>query len=81
MDNDVNESRCPGLVAGYALRKEDNQKVEATSVTKSDGPFYCAKCGSEAIVRKCSEKEDHFAHKAAKTPIATKKDKRLHEVA
>lgn len=76
--SDSIESRCSGLRGGGALRKEDNSRAFAFVVTKDDGPFYCPKCLSDAVVRKCSEKDDHFAHKANYTPLAMKKDTALH---
>lgn len=75
---DIHTSRCSGLMERKAIRKKDNQKVYAENVTKTDGPFYCPVCLSEAIVRKCSEKIDHFAHHAKQSPILRKKDKELH---
>lgn len=67
---DSREARCLGLIEQLALREADNAEVHATHVRKSDGPFYCPECLSEAVVRKCTEKKDHFAHKARHSPIA-----------
>lgn len=72
------ESRCNGLKRGYAISEKTGKKVFCAYVTKKDGPFYCPKCNSTAIVRKCSEKEDHFAHKPRLSPILTVKDQSLH---
>ena len=48
----------------------DNKLVHASEVTKEDGPFYCDETFEELIVRKCVEKNDHFAFKARMSPIA-----------
>src|SRR6202012_4815319 len=75
---DAYESRCHGLVGGIALLTDLKTSVNAGYVRKSDGPFYCGTCLSEAIVRKCSDKEDHFAHKALVTPTGQNKDTIFH---
>lgn len=75
---DAYESRCFGLVGGVALLADLKTLVNAGYVRKSDGPFYCRACLSEAIVRKCSDKEDHFAHKALVTPTGQNKDTAFH---
>jgi competence protein CoiA len=77
-DHDSRISRCYGLMARTALKKSDNSTVFAGDINKFDGPFYCPVCLSEAIVRKCSEKVDHFAHHARQSPVIRKKDKELH---
>lgn len=79
IDKDIYSSQCSGLVGQKARRKLDNQIVYADYATKSDGPFYCPVCLSDAIVRKCTEKVDHFAHSARQSPVIGKKDKLLHE--
>lgn len=75
---DVRISRCLGLARGKAIRKITNRPVYAEDVMKSDGPFYCPICLCEAIIRKCSERIDHFAHQARHSPIIRQKDKDLH---
>jgi competence protein CoiA len=77
--SEFKSSRCCGLIQGYALKKIDNKKVYIHEVTKIDGPFYCSECLSEAIVRKCTEKVDHFAHKARLSPVLSgKNESKLH---
>lgn len=76
--NDCKSARCDGLVSGRAISVRTNKRVHCDNVTKEDGPFYCPKCMSPAIVRKCSEKEDHFAHKPRLSPVLTTKDQSLH---
>lgn len=78
VDKDIYSSLCSGLAGQKARRKLDNKIVCADNVTKSDGPFYCPVCLSDAIIRKCTEKVDHFAHSARQSPIIGKKDKLLH---
>ncbi len=78
-DFDGQISRCSGLLKRKALRRLDNKTVHAEEVTKTDGPFYCSACLSEVIVRKCTEKVDHFAHLARQSPIIRRRDKRLHD--
>ena len=72
------ESRCNGLYNGIALRKSDNKQVLATHVSKNNGPFYCKECMSDVVVRKCSDKKDHFAHHARTSPVIGSKDQSLH---
>ena len=76
--NDTLEARCNGLKSGYAICERTGKKAYSAYVTKKDGPFYCPKCSSTAIVRKCSEKEDHFAHKPRLSPVLTQKDQSMH---
>jgi competence protein CoiA len=65
-------------VKSSAKRKIDNSVVFADYVKKENGPFYCPECLSEAIVRLCSEKKNHFAHKSRQSPIILSKDQKLH---
>jgi len=67
---DAYDSRCHGLAGGIALMGNLQTLVNAAYVTKASGPFFCRECLSEAIVRKCSDKSDHFAHKALLSPTA-----------
>ncbi len=57
---DARVSRCSGLIGRIAVRQSDGTRVHAANAKKSDGPFYCPLCLSEAIIRKCVEKIDHF---------------------
>lgn len=75
---EYNSSECSGLVSGFANKKSNNAPVHASAATKSDGPFYCPECFSEAVVKKCTDKVDHFAHVARLSPICLKKDTELH---
>ena len=56
----------------WALRVENNEPITAPQATKYDGPFYCPDSLEELIIRKCSDKRDHFAYKARLSPVATK---------
>ncbi len=76
--NDAYDSRCGGLVPGTALKSDFKTAIHASFATKKQGPFYCSECLSEAIVKKCSDKEDHFAHHAKKSPTALKGNTKFH---
>lgn len=58
------EPACDGLADGWARRLANHQPVHAGEVTRGDGPFYCAACHSEVILRKGAERVEHFAHEA-----------------
>ncbi|HCS20128.1 MAG TPA: hypothetical protein DIW47_06120 [Bacteroidetes bacterium] len=76
---DFKDSRCGGLVDGIAISKSLNgARLYADYAKKSDGPFYCDRCKSEAILRVCSEKATHYAHKALKTSLVSSRDQELH---
>lgn len=79
IEKDIAVSRCTGLLKQTALKKRNNQRVHAEVANKKDGPFYCPTCLSEAIVRKCTEKIDHFAHKARASKTISGKDQELHD--
>ncbi|MBD1395126.1 hypothetical protein IDJ76_18625 [Mucilaginibacter sp. ZB1P21] len=72
------DSRCLGLVGGVAFVQGFKKTASADYVRKIDGPFYCRKCLSEAVVRKCSDKEDHFAHKARLSPAGRRGNTDFH---
>ncbi|WP_430410835.1 competence protein CoiA family protein [Kordia sp.] len=55
-----------------ARKVEDNSLVHANAVTKTDGPFYCPETFEELIVRKCTEKRDHFAYKVRQSLVGNK---------
>lgn len=76
--SDAYESMCPGLVGGIAFVKGFKNTASASYVRKQDGPFYCRVCLSEAVVRKCSDKEDHFAHKARLSPTGRRGNTEFH---
>lgn len=75
---DIVVSRCYGLIKRSARKERTGEVVYAKEALKVDGPFFCDTCLSEAVVRKCSEKVDHFAHKARQSKIIGKKDIELH---
>src|SRR5947209_3116087 len=62
---DAASSNCDGLADGWARRLANNQPVRAGAASKSDGPFYCAACHGEVVLRQGAERADHFAHEAA----------------
>jgi hypothetical protein len=76
---DARDSRCSELISGYAFTQLENRKIHATNTTKKDGPFFCAGCMSEVIVRKCADKKDHFAHRAEVSSVLMNKESELHK--
>jgi competence protein CoiA len=75
---EAEEFGCHGLVGGWARRFADHRVVSAFDVTKQEGPFFCPDCYSDAIVRKCIEKRDHFAHEAPLSPAVGGLESQLH---
>jgi hypothetical protein len=71
-------ARCTGLLRKTAKKRADNKPVHAGLVSKNDGPFYCPDCLSDAVVRKCTDKADHFAHQSRQSPVIGSKDYTLH---
>lgn len=61
------------------VRYQNNKLVYASNINKEDGPFFCKMCLSDVVVRKCTEKVDHFAHKARQSPIIRQRDKSIHD--
>lgn len=76
---EAEEFGCYGLVGGFAKQLRTQHNVSAFDVTKTDGPFFCSVCYSDAIVRKCIEKRDHFAHDAPRSPAIGPGESALHE--
>lgn len=72
------EALCYGLIKRIAARKFDNKKIHASEATHSDNPFYCPECYSDAFIRKCKDKQDHFAHHARQSPILRNTESALH---
>ena len=74
------ETGCEGLLAGTALTQRTGERVYASSSTRSDGPFLCEECFSDAVVHKCTEKADHFAHHCRTSPVPSR-ESALHDAA
>lgn len=72
------EVGCFGLVGGMAKNLRTHTKYYASSASKSDGPFYCEECYSDAVLRRCIDKKDHFAHKTPLSPVIPKGESDLH---
>src|SRR6185295_16515543 len=66
------------LVSGNARNLYTQEWFYATQSQKKDGPFYCDDCASDAVLRKCGERRDHFAHKARLTPVIGPGEGALH---
>lgn len=83
LDNNIKRdsivSMCGGLRKRTAFSVKKSKYVHANVATKEDGPFYCPECLSDAIVRKCIEKDDHFAHKANLSKILKNSETKLHK--
>lgn len=65
---DAIETGCDGLLSGTALNLYSRKRFDAATCSKKDGPFCCPACYTDAVVRKCSERRDHFAHRARLSP-------------
>ena len=72
------DAGCDGLVDGLARNLYTNAVFDADTCTSEDGPFYCTSCFSEAVVHKCTDKRDHFAHHARLSPVPGKGEGGLH---
>jgi len=72
------EVGCFGLVDGAAANLYTHENCYARTASKSDGPFYCKVCYSDAVLRKCSEKIDHFAHLTPLSPVIPSSESSLH---
>lgn len=78
ISSDASESMCSGLLGKIAFQVKTNRPILAEDARKSDGPFYCRECLSDAIVRKCTEKDDHFAHKGRLSELFKSSESQLH---
>jgi hypothetical protein len=79
IQHDVRASMCAGLVGRIANKVSDNKRIQADDALKKDGPFYCSECLSDVIVRKCMEKNDHFAHKGRLSNLFGSGESQLHK--
>ena len=75
---EAEEAGCYGLVDGFALIRESGARVHVEEVTKADGPFMCASCLSDAVRKHCTEKRDHFAHRAPTSKVIAAGESALH---
>jgi len=73
------EVGCFGLLDGVARNLHTQNECYASSSSKSDGPFFCKECYSDAVLRKCADKKDHFAHKTPLSPVIPKGESALHK--
>jgi hypothetical protein len=78
LENQAEEVGCWELVEGIALNVKTHKAFSACNATKRDGPFYCKACLSDVVIRKCTEKRDHFAHKARLSPVVKNGESELH---
>jgi len=75
---EAEEVGCYGLVEGYAKNLHTGHRHYAGDSTKRNGPFFCPECFSDAVIRKCTVKRDHFAHKARLSPVLKREERELH---
>lgn len=52
----------------WAKMLKNGQKINADDATKADGPFCCLDSPDELIIRKCTEKINHFAYSGRISP-------------
>jgi len=76
---EAEEVGCYGLVDGFARNINTYQIYSAETCTSMDGPFFCTSCLSDVVVRKCTEKRDHFAHIARTSQTGGKAEGELHK--
>jgi len=77
-EREADEVGCYGLVGGWAKNLYTHEAFEAAVSTKDNGPFYCDVCKSDAVIRKCTEKRDHYAHSSRLTPVIGPEESALH---
>ena len=74
----IDNWNCEGLTGATAISLKLDYPVHAADVDKSYGPFICPECFSDVVVRKCTLKSDHFAHKARYSNTFESKESELH---
>jgi len=79
INRDIRSSMCSGLAERKARQVLGNRTIHADVAFKKDGPFYCPECLSDAIVRKCVDKKDHFAHKGRLSNLFGHGESQLHK--
>ncbi|MBL0236652.1 MAG: hypothetical protein IPQ02_08605 [Saprospiraceae bacterium] len=79
IQRDVRASMCFGLVNRTARKVLNNDLIHSDVALKTDGPFYCEECYSDVIVRKCTDKNDHFAHKGRLSNLFGSGETQLHK--
>lgn len=75
---EAEEVGCRGLLGRVAKNIHTGIEWGASAAQKGDGPFICSNCLSDAVLKKCTEKLDHFAHKSRLSPVLGVKDMTLH---
>lgn len=75
---DAVASTCDGVADGWARRLRNDQPVHASHVAREEGPFYCAACHSEVILRQGTERVGHFAHEAPRQLSSGARESALH---
>lgn len=75
---EAEEVGCYGLLRGVARSLQTDEEWQAEIAHRDYGPFYCPVCYSDAVLRKCTEKIDHYAHKSRLSPVLGPKETALH---
>lgn len=78
-EREAEEAGCTGLLQGKARNLHTGEEWHADSAHKDSGPFYCPVCNADAVLKKCVEKVDHFAHKSRLSPVLGPKEMLLHD--
>lgn len=73
------EAGCFGLLGGWALSRKHGRNFSAEEAAHTDAPFMCTVCMSDAVLRKCTEKKDHYAHHARLSPVIPAGETALHQ--
>ena len=73
------EAGCFGLFGGSAFSVKLKRDVSADVASHEDDPFICRGCLSDAVLRKCTEKRDHFAHHSRTSPAIASGETALHQ--
>jgi len=76
--NDYFEYENPNEIKTVAYMYSSNQLISASDANKSDGPFYCPDTFEDLIVRKCVEKQDHFAYSGRRSNVYGEGESKLH---
>lgn len=73
------EAGCFGLLGGSAFSVKLKRDASADEALHEDAPFICRGCLSDAVLRKCTEKCDHFAHHSRTSPAIVSGETALHQ--
>jgi competence protein CoiA len=72
------EEGCSGLRSGRALLAETGELVAPAAAARGGGRLVCSVCFSDAVVRSCVDRRDHFAHAARPASTVSAGESPLH---